>query len=278
MTQTKKNLGYKVATASGILTDITQISAGNYGGACGVQKGGKIFCWGYNGYGHLGNGNTTNQWAAVQVNNITTAARVESGYHHTCALLADASVKCWGRNDYGQLGDGTTSTNYAPQTVLGLSNVVGLTVGGTHTCAVKSDGTAWCWGNNASKQLGLNPQAGTPGSLSVPAQVNTASGLTNATSISAGYDYTCATRNDKTVWCWGYNAHGELGNTQSANNAAPVQVQYDSDDNGTAESMLTGIIKLVANNGYFTCVSNIRFGSSGIWQDPNGRPRAGCRA
>ena len=97
--------------------------------------------------------------------------------------------------------------------------VVDISASLLHSCAVKGDGTAWCWGDNAAGQLG----DATTLERTVPAQVVN---LDQVTSISAGrYEHSCAVRADGTVWCWGRNDRGQLGNATKVSEDRPVQVQ-----------------------------------------------------
>ena len=99
---------------------------------------GAVNCWGYNFYGQLGNGNTTNSSAPVAVNAFTdgaTAVSITAGIFHTCALLNTGAVNCWGYNGNGQLGNGTTTSSSAPVAVStftdGSATAVSITAGTT---------------------------------------------------------------------------------------------------------------------------------------------------
>ena len=104
---------------SGILSGVTAISAENYD-SCALLSSGETDCWGWNEYGQLGNGTTSDSSVRVQASGITNASAISVGNGHTCALLSDGTAKCWGHNSDGQLGDSTTTNRTTPVSVVGL--------------------------------------------------------------------------------------------------------------------------------------------------------------
>jgi alpha-tubulin suppressor-like RCC1 family protein len=102
------------------VTGLTGASAiaGGYGHTCAIVAGGAADCWGYNGYGQLGDGTTTDSSSPVAVTGLTGATAITAGYGHTCAIVAGgASVDCWGYNANAQLGDGTNTDSSTPVAV-----------------------------------------------------------------------------------------------------------------------------------------------------------------
>jgi alpha-tubulin suppressor-like RCC1 family protein len=144
---------------------------------------------------------------------------VEAGYWHSVALRNDGTMWTWGHNDYGELGDGTTDWRSVPVQVSGLTGIAAIAAGPLHTVAVKSDGSVWAWGENGWGQLGVGT---TSNFYPVPTPVQ-ASGITGATAVAVGYGYTVALKNDGTVWAWGDNEYGQLGDGTSAERHSAVQ-------------------------------------------------------
>src|SRR5208283_256083 len=115
---------------------------------------GTLWAWGYNGYGELGNGTTTNSYTPVQVNNLVNVIAVAGGYEHSLAVQSGGTVWAWGYNGYGELGNGTTTGSYAPVQVNNLSGVTAVASGFYYGLALESGGTVWAWGNNLNGELG----------------------------------------------------------------------------------------------------------------------------
>ena len=120
------------------------------------QNGGTVQCWGWNYYGQLGTGTTSNNLAA-NVFGISTAISIAAA-DHSCAVLNDQHVQCWGFNNSGELGDGTTTFRTTPVPVQNLSSVVEISAGSVHSCALLSNHQVKCWGDNAYGEIGDGTQ------------------------------------------------------------------------------------------------------------------------
>ncbi len=199
-----------------------------------VTADGKVYSWGGNNNGQLGGGPglPSQSTIPVQAIGINGVAGVSAGGAHTVALKTDGTVWGWGNNESGQLGNGTGSTTPSPVRATGLTNIIAISAGIQHTLALRSDGTVWAWGNNTYGGLGNGAQNFSELS---PVQVI---GLTDVKAIAAGAESSFALKTDGTVWSWGRNLAGELGNGSSvASSPTPVQVSGLTN----IESVATGV-------------------------------------
>jgi alpha-tubulin suppressor-like RCC1 family protein len=216
---------------NGSLNGIVAI-AGGYEHSLALRYDGTVWAWGYNGDGELGNNSTTGSGWPVQVAGaggtgfLTGVVAIAGGYYHSLALKSDGTVWAWGRNSFGELGNGTiTSNNSTPVQVSNLTGVVAIAGGQYHSLALKSDGTVWAWGWDFAGQLGDNSSSG--GRSDTPVQVvgpNDSGDLIGIMAIAGGQNHSLALKNDGTVWAWGSNGDGELGNSATTNSSTPVQV------------------------------------------------------
>jgi len=187
---------------------------------------GTILSWGDNSSGQLGDGTNTNRNTPVSAAGITGAVSVAAGANHTVVRLGDGTVQSWGDNSSGQLGDGTNDNRNTPVTVSGLTGVVSVAAGGNHTIARLGDGTLKAWGANSSGQLGDR----TVTSRSVPVSVyNSSSGMdlfSDCVAMAAGGVFSIAVKSDGSVWTWGANSQGQLGDGTTAGKSYPVLVVF----------------------------------------------------
>jgi alpha-tubulin suppressor-like RCC1 family protein len=196
-----------------------------------LLESGTIMAWGLGDTGQLGNGQEGDnyeehapvavKWNPTDENAALGWRHVASGYLYNCAIQDDDTVWCWGKNDYGQLVADPSTVDWVnvPRQVTELTDTSTLVAGNYHACAVDDAGAVMCWGWNNHGQLG-NPAAANPSP--VPVSVEGLPG--RVTDIALGILHTCALLEDKSVWCWGVNNYGQLGNGGSDESTAPVEV------------------------------------------------------
>jgi alpha-tubulin suppressor-like RCC1 family protein len=177
-------------------------------------------CWGGNVFGQLGDGTTGETAAPTPYGGDTFYSySVGAGDDHTC-VVSDGVVYCAGRNDAGQIGDGTLSEPVATPVAITLDGTPWLVASGqAHTCAALQEGGVRCWGAAESGQLG---HGATPPSEPLPVAVTDVPDAVSA--LACGARFTCVLRSDYTVWCWGDNAAGQLGNGTIDPSAVAVPV------------------------------------------------------
>lgn len=238
------------------INNATDIVYNGYFG-CTLLEDKTVNCWGYNYYGQLGNGTTSNSSVPVEVTGIDNAIKISIGVTHACALLEDKTIKCWGYNETGALGNGDFDSSSTPDSVLNIDNAIDISLGSNFSCALLENKTINCWGLGADGQLG---NGGTDNS-NIPVLV---SGINNAVSFSDKQNtavidfksYECALLDDGKVKCWGKNFDGELGNGESETYSATPTYMCES---GAGENCVpqTNISKLYVNageEGSNTCV------------------------
>lgn len=203
--------------------DWTAISAG-VGHSVALKADGSLWTWGENAVGQLGNGSAlpgANVTAPVRVGGDSDWAAVVAGQFHTIALRRNGTVSAWGANIQGAVGDGTTTNRSTPTQInnpAALSNSVAITAGNGFSFAVLANGTVYGWGSNAFGQLGN----GTSVSASVPAVVST--GSSAWVGIEPGGTFSVGLRSNGTLWSWGDNASGQLGDGTATPSSLPVKV------------------------------------------------------
>ena len=219
---------------TGFLTRMVAVSAG-WNHSLAVRSDGTAWSWGYNAYGKLGDDTTTTRKTPIQVHGVggagfaTNVVAVSAGYRHSLALAKDGTVLAWGYNESGRLGDGTTTTRKAPVEVTGLpSNIVAVAAGRTHSLALDSNGGVWAWGKNLNGELGIDStvKSLTPVQVLAPDGTNV---LSNIVAISAGWNHNLALAADGSLYAWGLNNKGQLGDGTTTKRLIPVLVDSDGD-------------------------------------------------
>ena len=225
---------------------------------------GGLWIWGSNIVGAIGNNTTISQSSPVQtISGGTNWKSVSTGEFHTAAVKTDGTLWLWGYNNSGRLGNNTVTNTSSPvQTISGGANwrLVGL--GRTHSAAIKTDGTLWLWGYGGSGQLGNNELAFMPKS----SPIQTISGGSNWLTLSSGWSHVTAIKTDGTLWLWGSNAAGELGNNTVTNTCSPVQTISGGNNWRTVSANLshTAAIKTDGSLWLWGCNYLGRLGNSSI--------------
>jgi hypothetical protein len=200
---------------------VVSVIALGHSSSCAVVNGG-VQCWGWNGYGQLGNGTTKDSPVPVQVRGLTSGATALAvGLGYACAVV-NGGVQCWGLNNEGQLGAPVSARRDAwneAVTVEGVTGAATLVAGRNHTCALRDDGTVICWGDNDDGQCGGEPSE-------TPAPPTEVAGLTDVSALAAGAGHTCAATRDGAVRCWGGNHLGQLGDADRKDRGAPFRIVW----------------------------------------------------
>ena len=203
-------------TIAGGGTTWCQVSMSNYGGSA-IKTDGTLWTWGRSNFGLLGDGTTVDRCSPGTVaGGGTTWSNVSNDSGHKIAIKTDGTLWTWGRNDSGQVGDGSNSCRCSPGTVAGGgTNWCEIFGGFFHTSAIKTDGTLWTWGFNTGGQLGNNSTAArnSPGTI--------AGGGTTWSKVSGTRSSSVAFKTDGTLWTWGNNSFGQLGDGTTVSRCSP---------------------------------------------------------
>jgi alpha-tubulin suppressor-like RCC1 family protein len=186
-----------------------------------LKSDGTLWSWGDNAFGGLGQNTAValDKSSPVQVGTLTNWASLSAGRNRGFATNTNGQLYAWGSNAYGALGDGTVLNRSSPVQIGALTNWSQVSGGRYHAAAVKTDGTLWTWGDNNSGGLGQNTAVALD--RSSPVQVGA---LTSWSVVSAG-SYGCtALQSDGSLWTWGRNASGQLGQNNTISRSSPVQV------------------------------------------------------
>ena len=233
------------------ISGVTAIAAGG-GHTAAIKADGSLWGWGLNTAGEVGDGTIEGVTTPTRIPEVSDVVAVAAGGGHTVALRSDGAVWAWGTNYYGGLGTtsvptgpglpSTAGDNYASYVPVqsAISGVAAIAAGGGHTVAVLTGGTVWSWGQNTTGQLGngSTEHSVTP----VQASGEDQAILLDVVAVAAGLDFTLALKSDGTVWAWGDNSIGQVGNSSGFPSFTPVQVDGLSD----VVAIVAGVIHAVA--------------------------------
>ncbi len=206
------------------LSGVVAISAGS-GHSCAVTSAGRVWCWGDNSSGELGDGSTVSTTSPVKAKGLSGVVAVAAGDQFTCALTGAGAVWCWGDGSTGEIGNGSFSDSKVPVAIpsasFGGSSVVAISAPaqGVHVCALTAAGIVWCWGGDGNGALG-------DGANTNSASPVVALGLSGVTAIGTGDEHSCALEGS-TFYCWGNDVDGQLGDGVFASDSnTPVEAYY----------------------------------------------------
>lgn len=190
---------------------VVSVSLGMFHGVA-LKDDGTVWAWGapYPGrdasYIGIGTNDTGSNMIWINITNVT---EVSASYNYCLALKDDGTVWAWGYNNYGQLGDGTFIDSSYPVQVKNLNDIVAISASGVHNMALDKDGAVWTWGRNLYGQLGDGTIGDKYGGQNTPVKAN----VSNVKAIAGGTNFCEVIKDDGTVWGWGDNRLGHLGNT-----------------------------------------------------------------
>lgn len=205
------------------MSNVVSLAASS-GSSFAVKSDGSLWAWGWNGNGDLGGGfYDSNVPTPTQIPSITNAATVSAESSLVLVLRSDGTVLAWGGNEMGQLGDGTTTDRWTPAAVPGITQAAKAVAGVQSAYVLKTDGSVLAWGANDYGQLGAASTATCAGKACATLP-QAAPGLSDVTDIAAGASHVLALKGDGTVWSWGANWNGQLGDGSTADRSTPAQV------------------------------------------------------
>jgi len=217
---------------------VVAVDAGFYHNLA-LTADGKVWAWGYNVNGQLGDGTQRNRnlpqpvLVAAGGAQLSGIAQVSAGEQHSTALKTDGSVVVWGHNQFGQVGNNTTASPvlFPTATAASMGVVTSISAGAFHTVALKANGTVWAWGLGGSGQIGDNNTAN--------ALEPRPTSISNVVDIRTNSDYhTLARTTDGSVFVWGANSFGAIGNGTTTNSTLPLNISLAQ---GTGGNLGTGV-------------------------------------
>lgn len=218
------NLGTNSPIQAGVDTDWFLGTAARGDTSCAIRDDFSLWCSGDGGQGQLGNGTFDSSLVYVQVGTATDWRSVATGLGFTCGVRSGGTLWCWGTNALGQAGQGVMGGDYTVPTQVGsATDWQSVGAGVSHACALRSTGTLWCWGTNGFGKLGLGTSSGI---VTSPVQ---SGGDSDWAYLGVGQDHTCAVKTSGSLWCWGLNNEGQVGDGSTTNRNTATQVGIAND-------------------------------------------------
>lgn len=223
-----------VAIARGAIpagVTLTDLGVG-YRHNCALGSDNKVYCWGENTKGELGNASTSD--SSIPVEAATGAlpsglviADLVANLHYSCLLSTGGEMYCWGENFRGVFGNGTTNNSFLPTPMVQGARPAGVTManvyaGASHMCGFGSDGVIYCWGYQGAGRLGDGVTTLTNRTTAGPILAGALPAGQHFTQLAVGERHNCALGSDSKSYCWGDNGTGGLGDSTSTSRSTPV--------------------------------------------------------
>lgn len=222
------------------------------------ERNGELFTWGQNSSGELGYGIQARSKIPVQISNDTNWVAVTAAYTSTFAIQANGSLWAWGDNGWGQLGLSDFANRIVPIRVGTDSNWRSVSSFYYHTAAIKTDGSLWTWGYNGDGQLGNNGDGQLGNLILAPSRVGTDN---NWICVSAGSSFTLAIKTDGSLWAWGNNYYGQLGDSTTIDKSLPIRI--GTENNWASVSAGNNFTVAIKTDGTLWAWGNNQYGQLG---------------
>jgi alpha-tubulin suppressor-like RCC1 family protein len=227
-------------------------------GAGGAESVGNLYAWGLNTSGQIGDSTRVSKSSPISVGALANWSKIGCGFFHSIAIKTDGTLWTWGSNNYGQLGSGTQLSRSSPVQVGSSTDWSSIsTISGVATFAIKTDGTLWACGRNDYQRpvLGLND-------VNNRSSLTQVGSLTNWSFVCSSQYHTTAIKTDGTLWSWGGNQHGQVGDDTTTSRSSPVQVgsltNWDFAANGLSHTLA------IKTNGTLWAWGRNQYGQLGL--------------